>query len=186
MYWVSHNLTSVSAKLFFLALNGNPGVPVQDEPLHREGSISSLALLLLDRKAKADAPDEFGCTPLHLAIERGVLSFATAVLRVSRINVDQQDKQGNTALHYAGMSGLVKCGSAEAVRLLLKHNADPRVRNHAGQTAVDIISEVQTSRHWTETEALALKLGCGYLTRVTQKYEQAQNARAELLKEENR
>ena len=57
-----------------------------------------------------------------------------AILAVRKIDVDTQDKYGNTPLHYA-----VKCGSLEMVKLLVEQGgADVKTRNEKNMSALHI------------------------------------------------
>ncbi|KAJ1471159.1 hypothetical protein T484DRAFT_1753473 [Baffinella frigidus] len=80
--------------------------------------------------------DEFGCTPIHAAVETldiDVLElFFPGDKKVGQkpCDLNRQDHDGNTALHYAAMMGWD--GAAD---LLLHYHASPVVRNNAGQFA---------------------------------------------------
>ena len=56
-----------------------------------------------------------------------------AILAVRKLDIDTQDKYGNTPLHYA-----VKCGSLEMVKLLVEAGADIKTRNQANMTPLHI------------------------------------------------
>ncbi len=124
--------------------------------------LADIAAILLSRGATVDLTDSQGNTPLHLAVKNG----STAVLPVlaqygaSLFSVDNsgktvlqtalqqnpelipklvtkntignRDSAGNTVLHIAAAQGLERL-----IDILIDLGADPRIRNNAGQTALD-------------------------------------------------
>lgn len=83
------------------------------------------------------AEDHNGSTPLGVAVERSS-SLALLDFLSKRVDVNQANRYGETALHIAALSEGV--GNAEAVfRLLLGAGADPHFRNEDGQTALHLL-----------------------------------------------
>lgn len=102
---------------------------------------------LLKAGAAIDATDKNGVTALHHAV-RFRSPTAVAVLLEHEANVNQVCKRnGSTPLHRAvtstGAPGTA--GRAEEARqiieLLLKHGADPSIRNKNGKTPADYVSD---------------------------------------------
>ena len=73
-----------------------------------------------------------GTTVLHLAVQCASPAVIDQILR-SAIDVDAQDKDGNSALHLAAI-----LGRAALVKLLLDHQVDTSMLNYKGQTALDV------------------------------------------------
>jgi ankyrin repeat protein/truncated hemoglobin YjbI len=95
-----------------------------------------LIKLLLDRGAQSNALGVDGLTPLlHLSKTRSKADPIPVMelLAVSGANLDARDEnQGTLLMHFA------RQGKTEAVRWLLGHGADPRVRNKSGKTAAEL------------------------------------------------
>lgn len=110
-------------------------------PLHEAAwsGDESVVTLLLDRGADVNGRDYLsGMPPLFLAAARG----RTGVVRplVARgAQVDATDDGGRTALILAaGANPQDAPGAALCVKILLSHGVDPRVRDHAGGTALEL------------------------------------------------
>lgn len=76
------------------------------------------------------------CSPLHIAATYASVE-AAKVLLAANANPNAVDSNGNTPLMRAAVSGAEQ--SAELVRLLLEHGANPALRNHEGKTAADMV-----------------------------------------------
>ena len=76
------------------------------------------------------------CSPLHIAATYASVE-AAKVLLAANANPNVVDSNGNTPLMRAAASGAEQ--SAELVRLLLAHGANPALRNHEGKTAADMV-----------------------------------------------
>ena len=74
-------------------------------------------------------------TPLHKAVKKGHVETAEALLVISDVNAPSD--VGMTPLHWASITG-----DAEAAQLLLRHGADPYIRDESmdGLNAVEIAS----------------------------------------------
>ena len=84
---------------------------------------------LIDRNRK---------TPLLVAAECSSTVIVEHLLaRYPKVNVHAVDDDGNSALHLAVVDGPAEDG-ARIVRVLLKHGADPQLRNIAEETPLDI------------------------------------------------
>lgn len=76
-----------------------------------------------------------GSTPLHAAVKAGY-NITNFFGGVKSCDVNAQDFNGNTALHYAA-----SMNSGDAVHMLLKNHAQPAIQNGAHQTAGDCAPE---------------------------------------------
>jgi hypothetical protein len=69
--------------------------------------------------------------PLHMAVFQNNIPYITQLLttndRIPKIDLDQQDTHGNTALHLAAM-----LGNIDAAQLLLEHGASVGIKNNDG------------------------------------------------------
>lgn len=130
-----------------LALSKN--VNAQDEEgncaLHVAAADRNLQLVqkLLARGADATLANSDGQTPLHIACAtpaRTAKSQADQAQIVALLaphsQVDAQDNNGNTAIHLAAAKG-----ADRTVGELLRHGANPSLRNHDGKRPVDLAQE---------------------------------------------
>lgn len=85
-------------------------------------------------KADVNAPDKGGLIPLHNAASYGHLDIAALLIKHDT-NVNATDRWGFTPLHEAAQKG-----RTQLCALLLAHGADPTLKNHEGQTALDLAS----------------------------------------------
>lgn len=89
--------------------------------------------------------DAFQSTPLMLLIRNGDFKIAKEILegftRFPNVSgkefLNQQDRAGNTALHYAAA-----LGRAEIVRELLSNGANPHIKNKNEKTPQELASEI--------------------------------------------
>lgn len=91
-------------------------------------SITKVIDMLLSRGATVHAPYPNGMTLLHAAVKSGLglIDIAQNLLRHG-VNINTQDDLGNTALHDAATS-------SRCVTMLLKHGADPHLKNNKNLT----------------------------------------------------
>ncbi|XP_026500889.2 protein phosphatase 1 regulatory subunit 12B isoform X7 [Vanessa tameamea] len=75
-----------------------------------------------------------GGTPLHVAAAKGYIDVAQTLLEECNVEPDCVDYEGWTPLHAAAL-----WGKKEAAALLLKHGADPNLKNYSGQTCMDLV-----------------------------------------------
>lgn len=103
-------------------------------PLHYALDSNHLecAQLLLERGAEPDTESSPGYTPLHGAAAASPECLNLILKYGVRVNVREED---------TGMTPLMKCaryGLPACAEILLRHGADPHLRNNEGQTALDI------------------------------------------------
>lgn len=110
--------------------------------------------LMLELGARPDVTISFGMTALHdtcnryspIFVENAEQKFR-AIIRLlldAGLYIDQRDRQGNTALHYAVGHCPYAMGHLalpEFVTALLEAGADPTVRNKAGQKPADVTND---------------------------------------------
>jgi ankyrin repeat protein len=75
-------------------------------------------------------------TPLHLACQNRCTEAAKLLLQSGDCDLDIQDSGGNTALHYASVTG-----NARLVELILKHSPILDLKNSNGRTPLDEAEE---------------------------------------------
>lgn len=91
--------------------------------------------------------DEFGNTPLHLAVIAGHLESMKCFISNSSSLIDKQNKQGLTPLHLAAFSGNI-----QTTQLLIENDADKKLIDNKGRTA----SEIATAKgHFKISQALS-------------------------------
>lgn len=121
-------------------INLNSQDLMQSTPLHlasstNHPSASALLLLLLhDPRTDPTLTNEFGQTPLHIAISRGCEALVPILLQHPGVNPNQPDGNGNTPLPIA-----CEKGYDEIVKVLLEH---PRIEvdatNGQGWTPLNV------------------------------------------------
>lgn len=90
----------------------------------------SLVRALLKKRASAEVRNIAERTPLIEAAKHGSRELVNELLQKEPdLDLDAQDKQGETALLEAA-----RVGAADVVTLLLEHKANPRVANRSGST----------------------------------------------------
>lgn len=77
--------------------------------------------------------DESGLGLIHWAADRNQLEILRELLQMPGIQVNLQDSEGQTALHYAA-----SCGHKDILQLLLTTGSDRNIANADGETPVDI------------------------------------------------
>ncbi len=126
-------------------------------------NIEMAKIVLADKDIKINRQDEFGNTPLHLAVQAGNQQLLELLLD-HKANPNIQDNAGNTPLHdtiilTAGSAGTGTFISADPARiklfdLLIQHGADPKIKNNEGKTVTDY-AILSGNLLWTQ-KALAL------------------------------
>ncbi|WP_371219670.1 ankyrin repeat domain-containing protein [Orientia tsutsugamushi] len=138
-------------KIINVLLGHNADATLQDNnqntPLHLAAQCYNLKIteiLLSYNKTIVDVQNNMGRTPLHLALTRLVSSqsvsslLSTESLKIAQAllthgaNVNLQDKDGNTALHYAAND----FHHLEVTEILLNHGANVNAQNNVGDTAL--------------------------------------------------
>lgn len=82
---------------------------------------------LVAEGADVNAVNQDGCTPLHLAADRG-FPLLVRILVEAGADVNRQDSEGQTALHYAAI-----CEFDQVCQQLLEAGADPSLKDLSGQ-----------------------------------------------------
>ena len=98
-------------------------------PLHMAASTGQLEIvkILLDRDPEAVPRDYIARTPLHLAALNG--NGEVVEILITDTNLNLRDHEKNTPLHYAAQRG-----NLDAVRRLLRKEANPSPRNQSRST----------------------------------------------------
>ncbi len=97
-----------------------------------------LARLLVERGIDVNHQDHNGQTPLHFLASHPDLDLASRVLAAGG-DPNRLDRHGNGALWAAVFSARGEYGFVE---LLLRHGADPRLRNRAGRSPLDFATQI--------------------------------------------
>ncbi len=97
-------------------------------PLH-QAAVHGSVRAVIDEGFDVNEPDADGLTPLHMACINKNYDGAKELLEAGA-HVDPQDKWGNTPLNRA----VFERDSANLVRLLVDHGADPTIENHYGHS----------------------------------------------------
>ena len=112
-----------------LAAQPIPDVDARSTPLHwaAKNGLTTIARSLLDNGVAVSATDQFGRTPLHLAVASPAM---VALLIASGADVNVADVFGRTPLHEA-------LPYQESVVLLIDSGADVSARDFLGNTPLD-------------------------------------------------
>lgn len=102
----------------------------------KDGS-AEIVKLLIEQQAKVNAKDIDGRQPLMVACEAGKLDTAK-LLAKKGVDVDARDKQNRTALMYACLNTFEEV----ATWLLKKQNADPHIKDVAGESPLSIAEDM--------------------------------------------
>ncbi len=129
----------------------DPNVQCYDKstPLHAAVQSGHLELVhkLIEYNADVNARNVIGWTTLHIASHLKQPNVNVIQLLLGRgVDVNSQAKDGSTALHVASAYG-----TAEVVRLLLRHGARAEIKDNTGRTARRVVSR-------TRDKAIKLKL----------------------------
>ncbi|HBB36207.1 MAG TPA: hypothetical protein DDZ80_14790 [Cyanobacteria bacterium UBA8803] len=115
-----------------LALN----VPYDDytllEYLAFEGGHPEIAQHLIEAGADPNLANEYGETPLQLAVKKGYIAMTNVLIR-SGADVNSQDENGNVPLH--------DCANVEVASLLIKAGAEVNVCNELGETPLHLAAK---------------------------------------------
>ncbi|KAJ1326332.1 serine/threonine-protein phosphatase 6 regulatory ankyrin repeat subunit A [Microdochium nivale] len=128
------------------ALKPNSLTPIHRALSKAEASIASddniaagdsikIISLLVTAGADLALRDVEGRTPL-IRVAKGEMTDRLATLMIkSGANVNEVDKQGDSALHYAAMSSaLPEMNNTDLVKIFIEHGADLSIKNARGQT----------------------------------------------------
>lgn len=119
-------------------------------PLARDKkSITKVFDLLLSSGVDARPTYSDGATLLHHVVRPGVdfMEIAQHLLQRGGVNVNAQDRNGNTALHFAA-------SSPSGVAMLLKHGANPNIINSRGLTPLLFVMVSATSDNEPDLQIL--------------------------------
>jgi len=107
-------------------------------PLYLAAGESAESLrLLLDAGVKPDEPTAEGNTALSFACQTGNVECINLLL-AKGANVNHQDSVGFTPLHWTLLSTWTGGATRlQSIRILLQHQADPRIKDGHGRTALD-------------------------------------------------
>lgn len=118
-----------------LAANCDPNHPNENHqrPIHYAASKNhvEIAIALANAGADPNVADKYLSTPLHRASSKGNIKIVDMLLSAYKAKVDPTDIEGNSPLHLACEEERV-----ETVKLLLKHNANPYLKNKNEETPV--------------------------------------------------
>ncbi|CAB0042784.1 unnamed protein product [Trichogramma brassicae] len=114
--------------------------------MNHELGIGPVIEALLRRGADPNSANEEGSTVLHIVCDRFLIDrdllevfFRASDNARQQVQIDAQDKYGNTPLHLALNNGHVKFARFCCCEILLRRGADPNVANEDGSTAVHAI-----------------------------------------------
>ena len=131
--------TAELAGMLEAAETGTDYVPPEDPEVWGN---AEMITLLLGEGAEIDGTDDYDRTALHYASDNLITLGA---LLGAGAEINARDETGKTPL-----MRMVRLGSAEAVRFLLAHGADPALADMDGLTSFDIAEETE----WLADEAV--------------------------------
>ncbi|XP_075535954.1 osteoclast-stimulating factor 1-like [Dermacentor variabilis] len=110
-------------------------------PLHESAKRGNLQFLeeCLSNKVSVNSLDKAGCTALHWAAHGGHVECAQILLSITGVQVDVQNKLGDTPLHSSAWKG-----HSDIVRMLLVAGANKNVKNKEGRTPLELASDPET------------------------------------------
>lgn len=92
---------------------------------------ASIVRILVANGADITLADESGRNILHIVTKMGYLEIARILIQLGRIEIDQRDFAGDTALMGAAMNG-----HRQTVKLLLQNGASKEIANDTGETPI--------------------------------------------------
>ena len=103
------------------------------EDFVREGNVIKLKELLIEMDTnELNSLDEHGLGLVHWASDRGNVDILTLILSTKGVNVDLQDSEGQTALHYAA-----SCSHKACIKILLQSGANKEILDSEGNSCCD-------------------------------------------------
>ena len=96
-----------------------------------------IARALIENGAKLNVTDKFGLSALHMAAIYEREKLIKILLSAADFDPNLQDKLGNTALHYASMSGNIDI-TRVLVQYWNKYGLDGGIRNRRGKTPLHL------------------------------------------------
>lgn len=105
------------------------------------GKKEQLLIDMIDqRKDIALLKDSTGVTLLHSAAQHGLDTLLFYLLKAKLLDINVTQKFKQTPLHYAAYHNKVSC-----VKLLLENNADRNLKNHRGNTPVQVARQYKSN-----------------------------------------
>lgn len=136
-----YSISTNDPKIAFVLLeyNANPNKVSPCPPLCLALMLKrfDIATELIDKKADPNAKTARGSSALHIASESGRSDIVRRLIDAGAI-VSVTDGDGNTPLHRAAVSTITTAGKLQTVQLLLRHGANPYLRNGQGRTALEL------------------------------------------------
>jgi myosin-5 len=156
-------------KLLLEQGKANPNIPNIDGICALHNTVERLDVesvrLLLKHNAKVDVADNTSwLTPLHMTLlpsnqtdkfgsetYEGLRAMIVDLLcgDLLEFNMNEKDREGNTALHYCAQLGTPD--AIEIMTLLLQKGADPKITNGRNQQALLLLCHNEDLRHHFET-----------------------------------
>ncbi|MCS7244590.1 MAG: ankyrin repeat domain-containing protein [candidate division WOR-3 bacterium] len=90
---------------------------------------------LIKKGADINSKNEYGKTPLHIAVENNYEDIVKVLLE-NKADVNIKDNNGNTPLHIAVMKG-----NEYIIKELLKNGANENIKNNDGKTPKELAIE---------------------------------------------
>ena len=113
-----------------------------DFPLHEAAKRGNVSFLLecLDNKIALNGVDKSGSTALYWAAHGGHLECANILLQNQYINVDVQNKLGDTALHAAAWKN-----HADVAKAIINRGAQLNVTNNENKTPQNLARDADVA-----------------------------------------
>eukprot|EP00933_Yihiella_yeosuensis_P029908 TRINITY_DN23557_c0_g1_i1.p1 TRINITY_DN23557_c0_g1~~TRINITY_DN23557_c0_g1_i1.p1 ORF type:complete len:170 (-),score=36.88 TRINITY_DN23557_c0_g1_i1:461-970(-) len=102
-----------------------------------DGNIERVEELMRTEGLSPTSADENGYTPIHAAASWGHLELLDKLLARDSGAVNVRDSDGDTALHHLAVSELSSRDLKQVMEVLIRHGADPSIRNKEDQTCLD-------------------------------------------------
>lgn len=98
--------------------------------------------------------DEQGNSPIHAAAANGLVKLMGAIVKRPGVNLNVQNKYGNTPLHYAAL-----LHHNEIIKILTQSGADPKVKNVQGESPLYEACNQLLENTQTDTETVDMLIG---------------------------
>ncbi|MEN9450584.1 MAG: serine/threonine-protein phosphatase 6 regulatory ankyrin repeat subunit isoform [Pseudomonadota bacterium] len=106
--------------------------------------------MLLEKGALINSINIEGETPLHIVAQTNHISTLQKLLTAEGVDINRQDKEGNTGLHLAG-----RLGNPDMLKQFFDHGADISIENNEGETAHPEDNGTEVSIKTSQREALS-------------------------------